>query len=95
MPRKSIYHYQKCLHERQRPSFQAAASRSSDAMHIVIVSGRLVVIDDMRDADNIQSASRHVGRHQYIHMMLLEEIQCLLSLRLRFISVNRLGFETQ
>ena len=83
------------LYERQRLPFQSASTGSADAMDVVVVSSWYIVIDYMRNAYDIKAAGGHVGRHQDIHVMFLEEIQSLLPLWLRLIPVNGLGFEAQ
>ena len=89
-----ILHILKNLsHERQRLALETGAAGAADAVDIVVVGSRQVVIDDMRDADDVEPARGHVGGHQDLDVMLLEELERFLALGLALIPVNGLGLE--
>src|SRR5256885_1855531 len=70
---------------------QLAANGSSNAVHIVLWLLRHVVVDDVTDAGDIESALSDVCRHQHADLARLEVFQRSGSLSLRLVGVHCSG----
>src|SRR5687768_11236326 len=62
-------------HERVRVAVPGRTPCSADAMHVVLWLLRHVVVDDMRDARDVQPALRDVGRHERSDRATLEVVE--------------------
>ena len=62
---------------------------SADTVHIIFRFCRHVIVDDMRQIANIQSARRNIRCNEHANLAFLEAVECVLSVNLRFIAVNR------
>ena len=62
-------------------------------MNIVFGIVRQLVVDDIFELLNIQSARGHIGGHQRANLALLKIFQCFLTRTLGFIAVDRLGLD--
>ena len=72
----------------ERVTRTMCAPRPSDAMDVGIGSVGHVVVDDVRDAFNIEAARRDVGSDHDVEVSLFETVQSLLALSLRAIAVQ-------
>ena len=72
----------------------ARAAGAADAMHVVFVGIRNIVVDHMRDFRDVEAAGSDVGRHEDIDLILLEAGKRALAMILRFIAVDRRGFKS-
>ena len=61
----------------QRPghAFGLDTGRAADAVHVVLRLLRHVVVDDMRDAVDVQATGGDVGRHQNVDLPAAEGFQ--------------------
>ncbi len=75
-------------------AFFVASARTANAMDIVVVSGRNVVVDDVGDVGNVKSAGGDIGRHEHLKFVFFEIFQRALALRMIFVAVNGFGLET-
>src|SRR5690606_25328828 len=75
--------------QRQRLALQAVAAGAADAVHVVLRHHRQVVVDDQRQARDVQAARGHVGGDQDPRLARLELVQRLLPLRLALVAVDR------
>ena len=62
-------------------------------MHIILVGGRDIVIDDVAHIVDVDTARRNVRRDQYLHTGILEEGKGLLAFALVFVAVDGFGLE--
>ena len=69
------------------------AAGAADAVDIILARCGEVVVDNVGDAGDIEPTSSDVGRYQDLHMVALEEVECLLPLALGLVAVDRFRFE--
>ena len=74
------------------PAFACTAG-APDAVHIVLVGGRDIVVDDMAHVLHINAARGDVGRNQDLHVRSLEKREGFLAAALIFVAVDGFGFE--
>ena len=74
--------------ERNRLSAGTGARRPADTVDVAFRHIRQVEINDVRDAVDIDSARRDIGRHQNANGAVLESLESPLASALRFVSVN-------
>ena len=70
------------------PSLRRAA-RATDAVHVILGLLRHVVVDDVRDAGDVEPALRDVRRDEHAHLAALEILERARALRLRLVGVHR------
>lgn len=86
-----------CLHRRlivrsdeaDRIADRLRAACASDAVHVVFRVQREVVVDDVRDTLDVDTARRDVGRNEHARAAVLEGLQRGDALILRAIRVQR------
>ena len=81
--------------ERERVACAFGASRAPDAMDVRIGSVGHVVVDDVRDAVNIETARRDVGGDHDLEVSRFESLQSLFALSLCAVAVQARGAETR
>ncbi len=64
---------------------------TTDAMHVILGDGGQVEVDHLRQVVDVQSARRHVGRHQHLHLASLEALQRAQTRGLRLVAVDRVA----
>ena len=62
-------------------------------MHVVIMRVREVVVDDVRDAVDVEPAGGDVGGAEHLHAVLLKEVERAHPLALALVAVDRLGLD--
>ena len=72
-------------------AFLACATRASRTVRVVFDVVGQSVVDDVRQVIDVESASRHVGRHEQLHRVLTEFLHRQVALVLREVAVQRLG----
>ena len=65
------------------------ARRAADAVHVVLGVARDVVVDDVRDALDVDAAGDDVGRDEHLDSPVLEALERVLALRLGAVAVDR------
>src|SRR5918997_732196 len=80
--------------ERHAGAGATCARRATDPVHVVVMTAWWVVVDDVRDAVEIEAARGDVGGHQYVDPASLERVQCSLARLLRHVAVQRQRLET-
>ena len=78
-------------YESQRGSGCFSATGSADTMHVGLAVRRDLVIDDVRDAIDVEAASGDVGCHEHAIAPAAESLDSLSPLRLGTIGVQRSG----
>src|SRR3989344_5276281 len=81
------------FYKSKRLPLLVAPPRPADAIHIIVVCLRDVVIDDMADIGDIQASRGHIGRHQNLGVIILEFAERSLALDVIFVAVNGFGFD--
>ena len=56
-------------HERERLAGAAGATRPADAMHVVLRHVRQLVVDDLRQLDDVEPACSDVGGDEHLHLV--------------------------
>ena len=79
--------------ERQRLPFFRAAAGAADAMDVVVVGSRDVIVDDVRDVGDVEPACGNVGRHEDLEIVVLEGAQGALALGMVLVAVDGFGLE--
>lgn len=74
--------------KRNRDTFASRSGCTSDTVHIAFRIHRDVIIDDVADRRNIDSARRDVGCNEHVDFSGLELRQSFFARRLGFIAVN-------
>ncbi len=78
-------------YESQRFSVLIRTTGTAYAMNVVLVSSRQIVIDDVRNIGDVQTAGGHIRGHEDFYGIVLELPESPLALRVIFVSVNRFG----
>ena len=81
------------FYKSKRFALFVAPPRPADAVHIIVICLRDVVIDDMADVGDIQAPRGHVGRHQNLGVIILEFAKRSLALNVIFVAVDGFGFD--
>src|SRR5690606_738315 len=68
------------VNERMSPAACAAAARTTNPMHVVLVSLRRVKINHMSDIWDIKATCSNVGRNKHLDLFVLEIFECALAL---------------
>ena len=76
-------------HEQDRVAAAAGAAGAADAMDVGLGVVRNVVVDDVRDALDVEAARGDVGRDQDVDLAVLEPRDGLLALALLHVAVQR------
>ena len=76
------------FNERERFAFFAAAAGAADAVDIVVICGGKIIVDDMRDAIDVETARRNVGCDENLDEIVFELFEGALALALRFVAVD-------
>ena len=79
---------QKLFHKSQRFAFFGPPSGAADAVDIIVISRGKVIVDDMRNAVNIETPGRHVSRDQHLGLIFFEALERALALAVGLVSVN-------
>src|SRR3989344_8704616 len=79
--------------KRQSLAFLLRAAGAADAVDVVVVSGRQVVVDDARNVGDVETAGGHVGRHQHFDAFLLEVGESAQTGALVLVAVNGFGLD--
>src|SRR3954468_9203971 len=77
--------------ERDCDAFGSGARGSAYAMDVALRNVRQVVVDDMADAIDVDTARRDIGRDQDLQLAGAERAEDALALVLRFVAVDRFG----
>ena len=81
------------VHQGDRNALGAGASGTSDPVHVGLLVVRALVVDDVRDAGDVDSAGRHVGGHQDLRPPLAEPLESPFPSHLVEVTVNGTGRE--
>jgi hypothetical protein len=81
-------------HQGHRQARGAGTAGAADAVHIVFGIERHVVVEHGGHILDVQTARRHVGAHQQIHLAGLEGFQRLQALVLALVAVQGGGAQT-
>ena len=76
------------FYKSKRLALLVASTGPADAMHIIVVCLRNIVIDDMAYVGNIQTSRRHIGRHQNLGAIFFELAKGSLALEMIFVAVD-------
>ncbi len=82
------------IHERDRDTTRASATRAADAVNVCFVVLGARVIDDVRDTGDVDAASCHIGSNKDVDLAFAEPIERLLAGLLRHVAVQRRSLET-
>ena len=82
------------LDEQNRRTLAPCPARAPDAVHIHLGVARHVVVKDVADALDIQSACGDIGGHDNMNARILEPLHRLLALLLAEVTAKRLGRNT-
>src|SRR5258707_10993773 len=74
--------------ERQRDARGAGARGAADAMDVALGVSRQLVVDDVRDARDVDAARGEIGRHQHAGPAAAEIVERLLAGVLRLVAVD-------
>ena len=74
-------------------AFGAGARRAADAMHVVGVVLRQVVVEHVADVGNVQAARCHVGGDHHRQLAAVEFLQVAQALVLRHVARDGLGID--
>jgi hypothetical protein len=66
----------------------SGAAGAADAMDVIFICRRQIVVYDMADIRDINTSSSHVGGNQNLQMIALEKVESFLALWLIFVAVN-------
>src|SRR5207302_1680470 len=80
-------------YEGKRFAFMDVAARAADAMDVVFVGRREVVVNYVGDGRDVEAAGRDVGGDQGLHLALFKGSERLLARPMRLISVDRIGID--
>ena len=81
--------------ERDRDSRGAGSSRSADSMNIILRLDRHVVVDDVADSGNVDSARRDIGSDKNIDASSSKQIQRFLAMILALVPVDGFCGDTE
>ena len=76
------------IHHGNGNTIRAGTSRTADAVHIIFRLYRHFIVHHKRQFGNIQTARRHIGRHQNAQAACFKLTQHIQPRLLRFIAVN-------
>ena len=79
--------------ERQSLTSASGPAGTADAVHVIVVSLRRTVVDDMSNVRNVDTAGSDIGCNQYIYLVVLELLEGSLPLSLALAAVYCVGFE--
>src|SRR4051812_19180499 len=80
-------------HERKRVAFLRGPPSSSNAVNVILRLLRHVIVDDVRDAGDVETALRDVRRDKHAHFSALEVLERARTLRLSLVRMHRCGFD--
>ena len=75
-------------HEGHGVTGRSSPTGAADAVHIVFSLLRHVVVDDVRDAVDVQTALRDISCDQHADASVTKAFECLDALRLRLVGVH-------
>src|SRR5436309_11285089 len=80
-------------HERHGLALDTCAAGAADAVYIILGDVRQVVIHDVRQRLDIETARRDVGRDQHAYFSFLELVERSLARILALVAVDRVGVD--
>src|SRR5215212_10385942 len=80
--------------ERQGDARGAGTRGAADAMDVALGVGRQLVVDDVRDARDVDAARGEIGGDQHAGLAAAEIVERLLARVLALVAVDRLGDDT-
>src|SRR5581483_12246483 len=79
------------IDEGDRHAGSPGAASAPTPVHVGLLVFRALVVDDVRDLRDVETASGHVGCDQHVHLLRTEGAQCLLTSTLAEVTVHGRG----
>src|SRR3989339_641971 len=90
----SLYLVRTAFNECEGNSTLSCATRTTNAVYVIVIGLRDFVVDDMCDAWNIEATCCNISCNEYLHAIILEILECTLTLWLRLVSMNGSSLHT-
>lgn len=89
----SLYELISLLNECQRLPFEGGATGAADAMDVILIGRRQVVVDDVRDGGDIEAARGDVSRDEDAYLPCLEGLERAYARAVRLIAMDAFGVD--